>query len=78
MPWFRSDDVEYRTLGNGKTRAPGVFAFGPWIIEGGCDTREHFYYAIQHHKPWHGLWTLDTIVGPFRLPKASDRQQPAS
>lgn len=59
------------TIGPGNdSRPPGVQDWGVWRLRGACG--QSFYtswYTVVYHKPWHGLWNLETTLGPFPLPK---------
>lgn len=50
------------------SRPRGIGEWGPWIVKDGCDTTQRTWWMTVAHEPWHGLWTLRTVVGPFELP----------
>lgn len=56
--------------GTPTNRPPGVQDWGPWRLIGGCVTEYATWFSTVEHRPWHGLWPLPTVSGPFPLPRA--------
>lgn len=56
-----------------KSRRPGLQDWGIWRLRGACSPinqrRFNTWFTITHHEPWHNLWELKTVLGPFPLPQ---------
>lgn len=71
-------EFEDQQDGTPTNRPPGVQEWGPWRLRGGCVTEFTTWYTSVEHRPWHGLWPLPTVTGPFPLPRARIDQDGAS
>ena len=55
-------------------RPIGVQDWGPWRLDGGCVSAYTTWFTTTEHTPWHRLWPLPTLSGPFPLPRATIQQ----